>query len=157
MLHVWFHAVYLTLGSGPRITNNNTEILITDIGENVTVGLPPLNCHTDLIACCRSADNNGMGALGHWTYPDGSVVLGRGDSLGAGQKLYTIRNAPQIIRLNRRQAPTDHSPPIGSYCCTVPTTEGNMILCANLGEWIKIIASLRILYQPVGVLTFVSS
>ncbi len=31
------YAVYLTLGSGPSITTNNTEILITDIGEDAGV------------------------------------------------------------------------------------------------------------------------
>ena len=72
--------VYLTLGSGPRITTNNTEILITGIGEDVFGVLPSLTCHTDLTACCRSIDNNGMGSLGQWMYPDGSVILGRGGS-----------------------------------------------------------------------------
>ncbi len=70
--------MYLTLGSGPRITTDNTEIPITAIGEDDTGGPPPLTCHTDLTTCCRSvADNNGMGSLGQWTYPDGSVILGR--------------------------------------------------------------------------------
>ncbi len=127
----------MTLGSGPRITTNHTEILITDIGENATRGLPSLTCHTDLTTCCRSvADNNGTGPLGQWTYPDGSVVLGRGASFGARQQLYTTRNATQLIRLARRQAQIDHLSPTGPYCCTIPTTRGNITLCVNLGEWI---------------------
>ncbi|XP_064386375.1 sushi, von Willebrand factor type A, EGF and pentraxin domain-containing protein 1-like isoform X2 [Halichondria panicea] len=122
--------VYLTLGSGPRITTDNTEILITDIGEDG--GLPSLTCHTDLTTCCRSkADNNGMGTLGQWTYPDGSVVLQEGGSATAGQQFYILRGAPQVIRLARREA-TNPVPPTGSYCCTVPTTGGDMTLCANL-------------------------
>ncbi len=52
----------------------------------------PLTCHTDLTACCRSvADNNGMGALGQWTFPDGSVILNDGGSTKVGH----ASHAPQ--------------------------------------------------------------
>ncbi len=124
--------MYLTLGSDPSIIANNAEILITDIGNNV--GSPPLICHTDLTTCCRNVDNNGMGmgGLGQWTFPDGSVILNNG---GSTKQFYINRNAYQVIRLNRRV--TNPLTPTGSYCCTVPTTGGDMTLCANLhGEWI---------------------
>ncbi len=84
MVVVLFHAVYLTLESGPRITTNNTEILITVIGEDAVGLLPSLTCHTDLTTCCRSSDNNGMGGLGQWTFPGGSVVLNDGGSTKVG-------------------------------------------------------------------------
>ncbi len=137
--YVWFHTVYLTLGSGPRITTDNTEILITDIGEDADDdGLPSLTCHSDLTACCRSnADNNDNGALGQWTFPDGSVILQNGGSATAGQQFYIIRNGPQLIKLARRES-NNPLTPTGSYCCTVPTTGGDMTLCANLGEWSKL-------------------
>ena len=97
-------------------------------------GLPSLTCNTDLTACCRSnADNNGNGGLGQWTYPDGSVLLQNGGSMNAGQQFYFVRNAPQVIVLNRREA-NNSLTPTGSYCCTVPTTLGEMTFCANLGE-----------------------
>ncbi len=132
--YVWFHTVYLTLGSGPRITTDNTEILITTIGEDADGGLPSLTCHTDLTTCCRrNADNTGMGALGQWTYPDGSVILQNGGSETAGQQFYIIRNGPQLIRLAHRNT-TNPVTPTGSYCCAVPTTGGDKTLCANLGE-----------------------
>ena len=124
--------MYLTLGSGPRITTHNTEILITTIGEDANSGLPSLICHTDLTTCCRSVDNNGMGSLGQWTYPDGSVILNDGG--GPREPFFISRKSPQLIRLNRRV--TNPLTPTGSYCCTVPTTGGYMTLCANLGEWI---------------------
>ncbi|XP_064386185.1 CUB and sushi domain-containing protein 1-like isoform X2 [Halichondria panicea] len=127
----WGQQVYLTLGSGPSITTDNTEILITAIGENATGGLPSLTCHTDLITCCRSSDNNGNGALGQWTFPDGSVILQNGASATAGQQFYIVRGEPQVIRLARRET-TNPVTPTGSYCCTVPTTGGDMTLCANL-------------------------
>ncbi len=130
---VWFHAVYLTLGSGPNITTNNTEILIIDIGEGG--GLPSLTCHTDLTACCRSiADNNGNGALGQWTFPDRSMILKKGASMTAGQQFYIVKSTSQVINLARREA-NNPLTPTGSYCCTVPTTGVKMTLCANLGEW----------------------
>ncbi len=121
------------MGSGPSITTDNTEILITDIGEDADVGLPSLICHTDLTTCCRNVDNGGNGALGQWTYPDGSVILQNGGSMNAGQQLYILRRAPQVIGLARRQA-NNPLTPTGSYCCTIPTTGGEMTLCANLGE-----------------------
>ncbi len=132
--------MYLTLGSGPNITTNNTEILITTVGIDNSYydGLPPLTCHTDLTTCCRNVDNNGMGGQGQWTYPDGRVILNNGG--GPTKPFYINRNASQLIRLNRRliNLPTS----TGSYCCTVPTTGGEMTLCANLGEWIALWSTL---------------
>ena len=133
---VLFHVVYLTLGSGTSITTDNTEILITTIGEDGS--LPSLTCHTDLTTCCRSvADNNGMGPLGQWTYPDGSVILQNGPSMTAGQQFYITKNSHQLIRLVRREA-NNPLTPTGSYFCIVPTTGGEMTLCANLGEGITL-------------------
>ncbi|XP_064386249.1 P-selectin-like isoform X2 [Halichondria panicea] len=122
--------IYLTLGYDRRvITTNNTEIFITDIGEDG--GLPTLTCHTDSTTCCRSnADNNGNGSLGQWTYPNGSVILRNGASMTAGEQFYVNRNGfAQIIGLNRREA-NNSLTPTGSYCCTVPTSAGrDDLLC----------------------------
>ncbi len=126
--------MFLTLGSTIH-TTNNTEILITDFGKGYSWDLPALTCHTDLTTCCRSyADNNGMGSAGQWTYPDGSVLLNFADSKTAGQQFYFRRDAPQLIRLACRKYNNNPLSPTGSYCCTVPTTGGDMTLCANLGE-----------------------
>ncbi len=127
-MHVFGCAVYLTLGSDPNIITDNTEILITDIGEGDD-DPPRLTCHTDSPTCCRNADSGGNGGLGQWTYPDGSMVL----SSSAGQRFYINRDGPQLIHLNRREGNNPLSP-TGSYCCTVPTNGGDMTLCANLGE-----------------------
>ncbi|XP_064386142.1 mucin-2-like isoform X2 [Halichondria panicea] len=120
--------IWFTLGS-TNITTNNTEILITDIGEGADGGLPSLTCHTVYTGCCRSfAENNGQGGLGQWTYPDGSVIPNN----GGGQQFYINRSGPQLINLNRRQA-INPLTPTGSYCCTVPTSaEVEMTFCANL-------------------------
>ncbi|XP_064386509.1 CUB and sushi domain-containing protein 1-like isoform X1 [Halichondria panicea] len=123
--------VYLSLGS-TNITTNNTEIPITDIGEDAVGGLPSLICNTVYATCCRSnAENNGNGGLGQWTYPDGRVILNNAGSTTVGEQFYIVRNAPQLIRLARRQSNNPLSP-TGSYCCTIPTTGGEMTLCANL-------------------------
>ncbi len=66
-------------------------------------------------------------------YSDGSIILGNGASVNAGQQFYINRNGPQLIGLNRRET-NNPITPTGSYCCTVPTTGGDMTLCANLGE-----------------------
>ncbi len=124
--------VFLTLGS-TNITVNNTEILMTDIGQDASGGLPSLICHTDLTACCRSrADNNGNGGLGQWTYPNGSVILNNRGSNSAGDGFYILRNGTQVIILARREYINPLNP-TGSYCCVVPTTSGEMTFCANLG------------------------
>ncbi len=122
------HAGYLSLGS-TNITNN-TEILITSIGDDAEGGLPSLTCHTD---------NNGNGDLGQWTQPDGNVVLNNAMSQANGYTLYIVRNALQVIKLaRRRNLTTTFNFPFsqtGSYCCTIPTIQQYMSLCANLGEW----------------------
>ena len=115
-----------------NITVNNTEILITDIGDDVGAGLPSLTCHTDLTQCCRSeADNNGNGDLGQWTYPNGNVILNNANSTTSGQQFFIVRNVPQLIRLRRREN-NNSLTPTGSYCCTIPTTS---TFCANVGAW----------------------
>ena len=119
--------VYLSLGS-TNITTNNTEILITDIGED---GLPSLTCHTDLTACCRARET-GTEGMGEWYYPDGRIVPNQ----AAGEGFYRVRNAPQVIRLARRVGITPAFSPTGSYCCVIPTTGGEMTFCANIGEYI---------------------
>ena len=115
------------------ITTNNTEILITDIGEDAPGHLPSLTCHTDLTECCRNSDTGGQGGRGELYYPDGRVV----PNTAAGEGFYRLRNAPQVIRLARRVAEpgvTYTLSPTGTYCCVIPTTEGEMTFCANLGE-----------------------
>ena len=65
--------VYLSLGS-TNITTNNTEVLITEIGEDGLGGLSRLTCHIDLTECCRNSDTGGQGGRGQWYYPDGTMV-----------------------------------------------------------------------------------
>ena len=128
MYHFVPPPVYLSLGTVNNITINNTEVLITDIGEDIPNGLSSLTCHTDLVACCRGSDHPGSGALGKWLYPNGTEVPNN----AFGGDFYILRNAPQLIRLNRRIPPGTTSP-VGLYCCVIPTTMGEMTFCTNLG------------------------
>ncbi|XP_064386138.1 mucin-2-like isoform X3 [Halichondria panicea] len=128
---VYGQSVFFKLG--PTLYNtNNTEILITDIGQDALNSFPTLTCHTDLTTCCRSvADNNGNGGLGQWTYPDGTLLQNQNKAIAASECFFFVRNAPQTIKLARRDN-VNPITPTGSYCCTVPTTGGDMTLCANL-------------------------
>ena len=122
--------VYLSLGTvNPNITTNNTDILITDIGDGLAnSGATTLTCHTDEVACCRNLET-GSGGIGKWLYPNGTSIP---NNLG-GQDFYIRRIAPQTIILNRRIPPGATSP-AGLYCCVIPTTMGEMTFCANLGN-----------------------
>ena len=115
------------------ITTNNTEVLITNIGEDRIGGLPSLTCHTDLTECCRNRETVGQGGRGEWYYPDGRMVPNQ----AAGEGFYRIRNAPQVARLARRIGRlgiTLTLEPTGSYCCVIPTTGGEMTFCANISN-----------------------
>ncbi len=123
-------AVYLSLRPGSTLTDNNTEILITSIGEDADGGLPSLTCHTDLVACCGGHDTM-TNPVGDWHFPNGNSIL-VGNKAPSNASFYIQRNE-QAVRLHRRESMEPLSP-TGSYCCTIPTTRGNMTLCVNLGE-----------------------
>ena len=128
-------SVYLSLGQ-TNFTTNNTEVLITDIGEDASDGLPSLTCHTDLTECYRKIDTGDQGGRGEWYYPDGRVVQNNTASTAAGENLYRVRNAPRVVRLARRDSGNPLSP-TGSFCCVIPTTKGEMTFCANIGMHIE--------------------
>ena len=127
MYHFVLPPVYLSLGAvNPVITTNNTEVLITDIGDGANPGATTLTCHTDLVACCRGSDHSGTGGLGSWFNPNGDMLSNE----AGGGDFYIRRNDAQLIRLYRRNSATS---PVGLYCCVIPTTLGEMRFCANLG------------------------
>ena len=109
-----------------RYYDNNTEIQVTALGEGANLSL---TCNTDLATCCRKSDTGGQSGIGEWYYPDGRMVPNQ----NAGEGFYRVRNAPQVVRLARRQSTSEISP-LGSYCCHVPTTQGDMTFCAHIGK-----------------------
>ena len=126
---LFVHAVYLSVGD-LNITANNTAIPLLAIGEDA--GRPRITCHTDLTACCRNSDTGGQGGLGEWYYPDGRVVPNQ----AAYENYYRVRNAPQVVRLARRVF-FEPLGPTGLFCCEMPTTQGKMRICINLGMLIE--------------------
>ena len=80
-------------------------------------------------------DTGGQGGRGAWYYPDGRMVQNNADSIVAGEGFYRVRNAPQVVRLGRRDSimPLVLSP-TGHYCCVIPTTGGEMTFCVNIGK-----------------------
>lgn len=127
-MHTWtqwlllsFAAVYLSLEN--RNFANNTEFPISNITEDLS---SRLTCHTDLTECCRAKDT-GTVAMGEWYYPSGRVI----PKQDVGDNFYRVRDAPQLIRLSHRGGTLG---PTGSYCCVIPTTEGEMTICANIGQ-----------------------
>ena len=121
---------------------NNSLVSLEDIGESSDA----LLCVTDLTACCRGSDTNGMGALGDWFFPNGTAVpnmiIG---FLGGGLsgtpiiwKFYRNRG-PSVVRMNRRRGGVN-----GIYRCEIPVSLGSPIdnqniyigvYTASTGEW----------------------
>ena len=96
-----------------RVYSNNSDILITDIGE----GENALLCLTSLIQCCCVSDTpsiSGEEALGRWLYPNGSTI----GEMSKGEDFYTDRGS-SVVRLNRRNNVTS---PSGQFCCEIPDT-----------------------------------
>ena len=107
--------VYLSLRN--EVKSNNSNVLITDIGEGDDEALL---CYTDLSQCCRSS------SLGEWFYPNGSAV----DVSDSGNNFYRNRDQ-SVVRLNRRNNAVS---PTGLFYCEVPDAlPVNIKVCANIG------------------------
>ena len=129
-----FHipGVFFTLGGQPY--RNGSSILVGEIGEGDEAALL---CVTDLVQCCRSEDTGGMGALGEWFYPNGSLVRVKDN----GDDFYRNRDLG-IVRLNRRN---NAMSPTGQFCCVVPdATFMDKTTCINISEEIIILLLLPI-------------
>ena len=104
---------------------NNSNILITDIGEGDSSALV---CHTDLEECCGSNETNNSMALGEWFYPDSSIV-----NNSASNEYFLTNRDRSVVRLNRRGNSTS---PTGKFCCEIPDANYTLIkMCVNLGEF----------------------
>ena len=105
---------------------NNSNILITDIGEGDSSALL---CHTNLKNCCRSeqTNNNYYTGLGEWLHPNSSTVNIR----ALNEAFYRNRDR-SVVRLHRRG---DSTSPTGKFCCEIPDANYTIIkMCVNLGE-----------------------
>ena len=119
--------VYISLRG--KIYSNNSNILVTDIGER---GNGSLLCFTDLFQCCKKDQTSNDTALGEWYYPNGLAV---GVLNGSAVGFYKNGDCSRV-RLHRRKNVTS---PIGYYCCEVPdATLTHVRICVYLGELIII-------------------
>ena len=113
---------------------NNTEILITSIGDDKGGSLPPLICHTDLMTCCTPSETMMKRGIGDWRYPNGTRVPGGSGSNSASRPYVSLRNVHSIQLARRDDVTPPPLDPTGSYCCIIPTTGEDMTFCAKLGE-----------------------
>ena len=102
---------------------NNSNIHITEIGEG---DCGALLCYTDLIECCRDSDTPvGVGALGHWHYPNGSAV-----GMMSDRQDFYVDRGPSVVRLNRRDNAISTT---GQFCCEIlDATSTNIRICVNI-------------------------
>ena len=114
--------VYISLHN--TYYHNNSNILITDIGEGTG---RVLLCHTDLLQCCKSDQTNNRMALGEWFYPNYSTV-----DLNVSNENFYKNRGNRRVRLHRRGNSTS---PTGKFCCEIPDASYTLIkMCVNLGE-----------------------
>ncbi len=125
--------MYLSLGS-TTIIMNNTEILITSIGDDNGDSLPPLICHTDLVVCCTPIETNMTRGIGDWRYPNRDCVPGGNSTF---QPFVSLRNVQSIQLVRRDEFTPPPLDPTGSYCCIIPTNGEDMTFCAKLGELLE--------------------
>ena len=111
---------------GITYTMNNSNIVLTRIE---TTNDASLTCHTDSTTCCRGRDkepSSNMGT-GEWLFPNGTSVVRRKRIPDDG---FYYTRFHQAIKLYRND---DIQTPLGTYCCRIPDSGGEMrIICANL-------------------------
>ena len=111
---------------GVTYVNNNTEISITEVGEDDSEAVL---CKTDLTTCCtrNQSKSSIQQGQGNWKFPSGTVAGNR----RSGDNIFRTRGE-MVVRLHRRNSTTT---PIGQYCCEVPTmanTSSNATICITL-------------------------
>ena len=132
-----YAGMYLSLGTTTFIMNN-TEILITSIGDDNDIDLnPPLICHTDLVACCTPSETNMTRGIGDWRYPNRDRVPGGSGSNSVFQPFVSLRNVQSIQLVRRDEFTPPPLDPTGFYCCIIPTNGEDMTFCAKLGELLE--------------------
>ena len=125
MVYLFLSGVRFILGG--TTYQNNSLATLEDIGE----GVGGLLCVTDLIACCRGGDTPaGMGALGHWFFPNGTalpnMIIGFVEGAVIIWEFYRNRG-PSVVRMNRRGSGVD-----GIYHCEIPVSVAPSVVNQNI-------------------------
>ena len=88
------------------IIPNHGFVLLDNIGES----RESLLCLTDLPACCRDDYTGGRGHLGHWFFPNATMVPNFGDQW----EFYRTRGQMVVLMHRRKGGAT------GIYYCDIP-------------------------------------
>ena len=88
--------------------SRNVAVDLTEVGASSDA----LICLTTLMECCRGIDTNGVGSMGNWRFPNGSLV----SSQSGGPSLSRSRGPSSVLlhRINNAMSPT------GVYTCEIP-------------------------------------
>ena len=94
------------------------SVLVSDIGPQPDNRNDPgstLVCVTTNVntACCRTNDNNAMGAVGDWYYPNSTKVP------RSGSKVFELCRIGYTHQVRLARSPGS-TPPPGVYTCIVP-------------------------------------
>lgn len=90
-----------------------------------------LLCRTNKMDCCGSGQVTGGGTLGHWFFPNGTLVDSRSSNLDVGRTDFFFRNRfRSVVRLLRVGHPLE----TGLFRCEVPDASNiNQSLYVNVG------------------------
>ena len=119
-------------GLNIRLPNGTTydrdiTISITEFGE---ADNEAVLCRTDLTTCCSSTQTGGSG-LGHWIYPNSTIVANR----PSRYDIFRSRGN-MFVRLHRMD--DDVTAPTGQYCCEVPTVaNSDARICITLSNYFQ--------------------
>ncbi len=117
---------------GSTVYLPNELVLIEEIGTDVMYRDKPGNaliCHTENVntACCRNSDNNYMGAVGNWYFPNNQTIPNHRDT-SINNKFARI-GFQREVRLVKKGILTG---PLGLYRCDVPNKRGDRIFSASI-------------------------
>ena len=106
---------------------NNSDIVITEIGQTNNSASPPPNtgiqCITDRRPCCASTPNR----FGQWIFPNGSYV----PISTTTTTFYRNRGDDGTVNLNRLN--DNVTMPTGRFCCELPDAADVLqTLCVNI-------------------------
>ena len=126
--------VFLSL-RGTHIPNNS-YVDVNEIGAGGPGGISDIEgllCHTNKMDCCGSGQVPGGDTLGHWFFPNGTVVNSRSSNVDAGRTDFFFRNRFQsVVRLLRVGHPLE----MGFFHCEVPNARNiNQSLYVNVGMY----------------------
>jgi len=118
-----------TLVLNGAIVPNHGFVLLDNIGEY----RESLLCLTDLTACCKSDYTGGRGHLGHWFFPNETMVPNMGDQWD----FFRTRGQMMVLMHHRRGGVN------GIYHCDIPDQTENPrrlyvgVYTANTGGYFK--------------------